>query len=103
MNLQAIIGALDAHAQGGWGYGMGPGMMGGYGYGHGWFGFIFMAIIAVAVVVGIVFLVRWAAVGPRHEKGAPGEDEAMQLLRKRFASGEISKEEFEERKSALKS
>lgn len=105
MQALKLITEIVPQVQGGWGYGMGPGMMGGYGYGHGYglFWGIFMAIIMAAVVVGIIFLIRAAIVGPRHWRGAPGEDEAMQLLRKRFASGEISKEEFEERKTALKS
>jgi putative membrane protein len=105
MQAVELISEIAPQAQGGWGYGMGPGMMGGYGYGHGFglFWGIFMAIIIAAVVVGIIFLVRAAVTGPRHERSAPGEDEAMQILRKRFASGEISKEEFEERKNALKS
>jgi putative membrane protein len=105
MDIQTIAESLAAHAQGGWGYGMGPGMMGGYGYGmgHGFVWTILVAIVIAAVVVGLVFLIRGAVTGPRHERGEPREDEAMSILRKRFASGEISKEEFEERKGALKS
>jgi putative membrane protein len=81
-------------------WGMGPGMMGpGMGwYGFGFFGFFLMLLFWAAVIVGIAYLIRWIAHGRVEKK--PG-DEAMDILRKRFASGEMGKEEFEERKKAL--
>jgi len=85
-----------------YGYGMGPGMMDwGYG-GMGWVGIILMVAFWVAVIVGIVFLIRWVVVstsGGSH----PGksEDSALDILRKRYARGEINKEEFEEKKRDL--
>ncbi len=87
------------HAQG-WG-GWGPGMMGGYGYGHpfGWFGVILMSIFAIAVLVGAILLIRWAVVSSREPER---EDAAMEILRRRFANGEISKEEFEEKSRILR-
>jgi putative membrane protein len=105
MDLTSTIGAFNIHAQGGWGYGMGPGMMGGYGYGMG-YGFVWtilVAIVIAAVVIGVVFLIRGAVTGPRAHGGTTSGDEAMDILRRRFANGEIDKEEFEERKRALKS
>jgi len=103
MDNLALIGQLSPMAQGGYGWGMGPGMMGGYGYGgHGYWGIIMM-VFFVAVIVGIVFLVRWAVISSRGPaQGAPREDEAMEILRKRFANGEIGKEEFEEKKKSLR-
>jgi putative membrane protein len=78
-------------------------MMGGYGYGGHWGWGIIMMVFWVAVIVGIVFLVRWAVMSSRGPvQGTPREDEAMETLRKRFASGEIGKEEFEEKKKVLK-
>lgn len=48
-------------------------------------------------------LIVWIFTSRRY---APGErrnrDNALDMLRKRFASGEISKQEFEERKKVLK-
>lgn len=82
----------------------GPGMMGGYGmgYGMGWFGGIIMIVFWVAVIVGIVFLIRWLAVSTREgRREAKPEDSAIEILRKRYARGDISKEEFEERKRDL--
>ncbi len=85
----------------GYGWQMGPGMMGG-GYGMGWLMPIIMAAFCIAVIVGIVFLIRWLIVSTR--AGAPvwrSEDSALEILKRRYGSGEINKEEFEEKKRAL--
>ena len=94
----------NAWAQWGGGYGgwgMGPGMMG-WGYGMGWMGMIFMAAFWIAVIVGIVFLIRWLVV-PTGSSGirGGGEESALEILKKRYARGEIKKEEFEEKKKDL--
>jgi len=88
---------------GGWGEGwcdgwgmMGPGMMGGFG---GWWTMlVLMILVPVLVVWAIVALVRgWNA-----NTGQDGQSEsAMDILKKRYARGEINKEEFEERKKNL--
>src|SRR3990172_9211558 len=78
---------------GGWGM-MGPGMMGGFG--GGWWMVIFMVLIPILVIWAIVALVRggdaWSG-----DRGYYGHGEsALELLRKRYARGDISKQEFEE-------
>ncbi len=80
---------------------MGPGMMG-WGYGMGWIGMIFMAAFWIAVIVGIVFLIRWLMVstGSAGIRGK-AEESALEILKKRYARGEIKKEEFEEKKKDL--
>jgi uncharacterized membrane protein len=91
----------------GWGM-MGPGMMGGrWGGPMGGFPFggIVMWIIIVALIVVVVYLVvrvrrgagtsGWAA-GGRQEGETP-----LQIVQKRFARGEISKEEYDSIRSAL--
>ena len=101
--MNFLITALkDIFAQGrGYDWGMGPGMMG-WGYGMGWFGMIIMAAFWIAVIVGIVFLIRWLVLSARAEghKAHP-EDSALEILKKRYARGEIGKEEFEEKKKDL--
>jgi len=75
-----------------WGH---EGMMWGFG---GWW----MTIVWIAVVVGIVFLVKWLL-----EQGRTGgqasqkEESALDILKKRYARGEIDKEEFEQKKRDL--
>lgn len=102
----------------GYGYGYGPMMGGG---GDLWFlGFLFL-LFGVLVVALIVFLILWAVQtsktrhhpvqGPNPAAmpmsappqapmappaGAPGHDEAVAIAKKRFASGEITKAEYDE-------
>ena len=72
----------------------------------GWGGMIFgpimmIVFIAVAVVV-VVLLVRWLG-GPRHGGAlhSPPGKTPLDILKERFAKGEIDKEEFEERQRVL--
>jgi putative membrane protein len=84
-----------------YGWHMGPGMMG-WEYGMGWLMPIIMVAFWIAVVVGIVFLIRWLIISTR--TGAPvgrSEDSPLEILKRRYARGEIDKEEFEEKKRAL--
>ena len=82
-------------------WGHGPGMMG-WGYGMGWFGIIIMAAFWVAIIVGIIFLIRWLVVSTRSgSHGAIPGDSALEILKERYARGEINKEEFEEKKKDL--
>jgi putative membrane protein len=85
----------------GYGQGMGPGMMG-WGYGMGWFGLIIMGIFWIAVIVGIIFLIRWISVSTRVKDHRPtSEDSPLEILKRRYARGEINKEEFETKKRDL--
>lgn len=85
----------------GYDWGMGPGMMGG-GYGIGWFGPLIMIAFWIAVIVGIVFLIRWLVISTRStNQKAYHEDSALEILKKRYARGDISKEEFEGKKKDL--
>ncbi|MFH2012903.1 MAG: SHOCT domain-containing protein [Pseudomonadota bacterium] len=82
------------------GWGMGPGMMG-WG-GTGWLGPLFMLLFWVLIIVLVVLLIRWLlASGHVKTLGASQEDTALEILKKRYAKGEINKEEFEEKKKDL--
>jgi putative membrane protein len=85
----------------GYDWGHGPGMMGG-GYGGGWFGGIFMVIFWIAVIIGIIFLIRWLVQSTSAGgHGARSEEAALDILKKRYARGEIDKKEFEQKKKDL--
>ncbi|HVO38689.1 MAG TPA: SHOCT domain-containing protein [Spirochaetia bacterium] len=82
-----------------WGWGW----MHGLGWGHPiWWalGGLRLAFVA-AVIVGIVFVVR--AVSRRGGWGGawPREESALDILQKRYARGEITKEQYEEMKNNL--
>jgi putative membrane protein len=81
----------------GYEWGHGPGMMGGYG--GGWFGSIIMVAFWIAVIIGIVFLIRWLVLSTKGEVGK-GET-ALDILKKRYARGEIDKKEFDQKKKDL--
>ena len=79
-----------------WGWHTGPGTMG-WGM-MGWLGPVFMVVFWVAVIVGVVLLIRWLVIS---SKPSRAEDSALEILKRRYAMGEISKEEYEEKKRDL--
>lgn len=73
------------------------GDFGGMGYGGFGFGWIFMVLFWAFVILGIVYLIKQIS---GTGKTARGQETAEDILKKRYASGEITKEEYRE-KSAL--
>ncbi len=70
---------------------------------HGWFlGPIMMVVLIAVAVVVVVLLIRWLG-APGHggaPQSPPGKT-PLDILKERFAHGEIEKEEFEERRRLL--
>lgn len=101
----------------GWGV-MGPGMMGGYAgspsTAGGWtwgaamvLGWLAMIAFWGALIIGAILLARWLGVGSaahragaRAAGGVPGED-PLDILRRRYAAGEITQEEFDRMRQTL--
>lgn len=72
-----------------WGFGMG-------------FGWIFMILFWILVVIGIVALVKWVFnASHKTKKMPPHEKPPLEILKERYARGEIDKKEFEEKKHDL--
>lgn len=76
-----------------WGWGGHPMMWGAWGFGMMIMMIMFWVLIIVAVVLGI----RWL-IGQGKDSRS---DSALEILRQRYARGEINKEEFESRKRDL--
>lgn len=82
------------------GWHMGPGIMGGWG--SGWFGGIFMIIFWILIVVGLVFLIKWLIQSiNRRQIGDAGGNRALEILKERYARGEMDRNEFERMKTDL--
>ncbi len=78
-----------------WGWGMHPmwWMGGAWGIGMMFMMFIFW----ILVIVGFVLAVRWLMSEAKDRRS----DSALEILRQRYARGEINKEEFEAKKRDL--
>lgn len=74
-------------------------MMGGWGPMWGGFGWLGMAFGAL-VWLGILFVLVWAVLRVTSPRTSTEED-ALEILKRRYARGEISRAEFEEARKAL--
>ena len=96
MAILLAAGKLLAQNQPGYQGPMGWGMMGS---GWGVFMMIFMVLFWGLIIVGIILLVRYLFPA----SGARPSNDALEILKQRYAKGEIQRTEFEEKKSDLTS
>ena len=76
-------------------WGLGYGGWGGLG---SWMGPLFMLAFWALIITGVVFLVRYLA---RQSRAGGGQESALEILKRRYAGGEIGKEEFEAKRKDL--
>lgn len=80
------------------------GMMGGGGLGYGGFGLgmLLNLIVTIVIIAGLILLVVWFV--RQFGGGARAEREEktpLEILKERYARGEIDREEFEQKKKDL--
>ena len=92
-----LLGSLFGRQSLGWGM-MGPGMMGGFGW--GWFMPLLMILFWGLVIWGIVALIRGVTTTCAGSSSGHAEL-ALEVLKRRYAQGEISKQEYEEKRRDL--
>lgn len=85
---------------------MGSGMMGGWGDGDGWSPWRgFLAMLSTVLVVGGIVTIVWWAFGRAGGAGPPprAEDDARAILDRRYARGEITREQYQQMRGDLES
>lgn len=91
--LAVVPAGVQEWSPGPWGMHPMWGWWGIWGFGMMLFVFLFWALVIVALILGIRWLVR---------QGKPaGSDSALEILRQRYARGEINREEFEAKRRDL--
>jgi putative membrane protein len=93
-----LWGGAVGWSDGGW-HMMGPGMMGGFGW--GWFMPVLMLIFLGLIIWAIVAVVRGVSQFGGSYNSTNRSDPALDVLKTRYALGEISIEEFEKVKKSL--
>lgn len=70
-----------------------------FGYGFGFFGWIFMFFWWLLIIAGTIALIKW--LGGQFRRTSDHEKSPLEILKERYARGEIDKKEFEEKKKDL--
>jgi putative membrane protein len=92
----AAAGAQAQHTGGSWGPGYWDGPW------HGWFMGPLMMLVYLAIIAGVIIIaIRWLGLSGSSLRPGSRSGDPIEILRERFARGEIDKEEFDERRRAL--
>jgi len=78
-------------------------MMGGFGMGFGLFGFLLMIVFWVAIIALGVWLVSNLFPKAGSTAGSQAGESALEILKRRYARGELTREEYEAMRHDLES
>lgn len=92
--VPAVLGSIN-------GWSNGHAWMMGWGFGWMWFMPVLMMVFWGFVIWAVVALIQGISRGGSAGAGASREGSALEILKRRYARGEISKEEYEEKKRDL--
>ncbi len=69
----------------------------------GWFGMIIMMLFWILIIVGLVYLIKWLVVSLRAKdtRWQGRTSAALDILKERYARGQIDLDEFERRRRVL--
>lgn len=96
-----LVSLLGGGMMYGWG-GMGPGMMGWGGYGFNPLGWIVMLLFWALIIGGIALLAVWFFRGATPSvMGPTAPSQSLEILKERYARGEITREQYEEMRRAI--
>ena len=81
-------------------------------WGGGWFAELFVVALGLGFWIGLIILIalgiRWllrqergASQGPGASHGGPPAEDPLEILRRRYAAGEIDDEEYQRRRTTL--
>ena len=63
----------------------------------------FFGLFWILIIVGFILFIKWLAQQGKPRETRTGGEEALEILKKRYARGEINKEEFDQKKKDLTS
>jgi len=70
--------------------------MSGWGMGAGWW---VMVVFWLGIVIAVFYFIR---TGVKSKSEGPAAESALEILKRRYAAGEISKQDYEEKMQDLK-
>lgn len=91
-------------------FGVAPGMMRGFGFrpfvfgafGLGWLGLLLRLLVWGVIIGGVILLAGWVASAIRQPVAvAPSRETPLDILKMRYAKGEITKEQYDQLKHDL--
>ena len=77
-------------------------MIGWFGGGIGWLGMILCLIFFILIIIGVIFLIVWIVKKATYSGNeAKTGSSTLEVLKERYAKGEITKEQYEDVKKDL--